>query len=357
MVTKKTSRFYSLLLALVVIALSLLACSGGTSAAPQLVNTASPSTMPESTGIPASAEPPAEATPEIFKVGDSVKIGAGVLMVLGWSEKDLPGYARISRKGRLGLGSQLIRQPYSAGSRAGSYITVDILVVNTGRAEVTISSPLQMSLRLKDETTREYPADTVDLLSPPADQKDAPDGILMPAERIRGTVGFHMPPYPRGLQFVFDASVFGSGKVFVDLGDKPIAVQAPDKVEGETAPAASAAVGESVQAGTLSVTVNEARVINGDQANEPPDGFQFLLVDLTVEDKGAGPAQISSMTQMWVKDATGQRYRVDFPAMRAAHAAAPDGELASGEKITGQVAYAVPKDAKGPDYLTHWSLG
>ena len=346
MISKKLPRFYSLLLVLVVMGLALLACTGIPSIMPQFVHTVPPSTPVNSTKIPKPADTLTDIMPKIFKVGDRVKIGNGVLMVLGWSEKDFPGYAQNSRRWQLDAGFRAIQPPYVASLRAGSYITADILVVNTGQVEVSISSTLQMSL--KDKTAREYPPDPVDLISPLATQKDTPDGILMPGERIRGTVGFHMPPNPTGLQFVFDASAFGSGKVIVDLGDKPIAAQVPDKVEGETGQAASSnKLGEAVQAGTLSVTVNDTKVINGDQSNEPPDGYQFLLVDLTIENKGADSAQISSMAQLWVKDMTGQRYRADFPAMRAANGTAPDGELSAGEKLKGQVAYAVPKDAEG----------
>ena len=86
-------------------------------------------------------------------------------------------------------------------------------------------------MSLKDDTGQKY---QMDLMASTAAKKDSPDGELSPGERIRGTVGFQVPQDAKGLQFVFDASVFSFGKVFVNLGDTPVTIEPPTKFEGET---------------------------------------------------------------------------------------------------------------------------
>jgi hypothetical protein len=53
------------------------------------------------------------------------------------------------------------------------------------------------------------------------------------------------------------------------------------------------------------------------------------------------------MLQMTVKDWTGQGYGVDFGATSASDGTSPDGELAPGEKVRGQVGFQVPVGASG----------
>lgn len=323
-------KFYVPLLALV---FASLACGSSPSTTPQLVNTqpaataesldneATPTTKPEK---PTEAVPADTATPEPpkeFKVGDAVKIGDSVLMVLGWSEV---------------AGDQ-----FSKPDEGNKFIAVDVLFVNTSNSSASISSMLQTSL--KDETGQKY---TIDFMATTATKKDAPDGELSAGERIRGTVGFQIPQDAKGLEFVFDASVFGTGKVFIQLGDAPNAVEPPTKIDGETEQTAFN-VGEAVQVGNLYVTVNEVKPVKGDSFTKPPTGYQFLMVDVTIENTGSTAESISSLLQMWLKDPTGQRYKLDLSATVASKGTTPDGELAAGEKIKGQVAYAVPEGITG----------
>lgn len=328
---QKSIKFYVPLLALLALVLASLACGSDTSATPQLVNTQPAATSAsgnEATPTAESEQPtqapadtPTPEPPKEFKVGDAVKIGDSVLMVIGWNEVE---------------GDQ-----FNKPDSGNKFIAVDLLIVNTSSSSAYISSLLQASL--KDDTGQKY---DVDLLASSAAKKDGPDGELAPGERVRGTVGFQVPQDAKGLQFVFDASVFGIGKVFVTLGDTPTAVEPPVKLEGETEQAAFN-VGEAVQVGTLSITVNEVKLVEGNQFAKPAEGHQFLMVDVTLENTGSAPETISTLLQMWLKDSTGQRHKVDLLAMSAAGGTSPDGELAAGEKLKGQVAFEVPAEATG----------
>jgi len=81
-------------------------------------------------------------------------------------------------------------------------------------------------------------------------------------------------------------------------------------------------------------------------ASQDP-GNMFVAVDLTLENRGAEAKAVSSLIQMYLKDSSGQKYDLDLAASVASGGATPDGEIAPGEKIRGQVGFQVPQDAKG----------
>ncbi len=74
--------------------------------------------------------------------------------------------------------------------------------------------------------------------------------------RCAEKVGFQVPDNAQGFQFVFDASIFGSGKVFVDLGAEPISVEPPASVTGEGSQL-TFNIGELIEMGTTLLTVNK----------------------------------------------------------------------------------------------------
>lgn len=271
-------------------------------------------------------EPPPTDTPppvqeQIFNVGDIVSIGDSVLVVLGW--EDVPG------------------DDFSKPDEGKKFIAVDLLIVNQSDAPASISTLLQMSL--KDETAQKY---QVDLLASTAAQGGNIDGELSPGERIRGKIGFQVPANAQGLQFVFDANIFGAGKATVNLGAAPVKVEPPAELAGESEQQ-TFKVGDIVEIGTLALTVNEVTSPAGDDFNKPEAGKKFLVVDLTVENKSAETAAISSLLQMSLKDAGGQTYDMDLSASVASGGTSPDGELAPGEKIRGQIGFQVPTEATG----------
>ena len=69
-------------------------------------------------------------------------------------------------------------------------------------------------MSLRDSTGQKY---DVDLMANVASGGSSPDGELVAGEKLRGQVGYQIPDDVTGLMFVFDADVFGAGKVFVEL--------------------------------------------------------------------------------------------------------------------------------------------
>jgi hypothetical protein len=110
-------------------------------------------------------------------------------------------------------------------------------------------------------------------------------------------------------------------------------------------------IGETVEIGDIALTVNEVTRPSGDELNQPEEGKTFVVVDLTLENKGDEAEQVSSLMQMSLKDDTGQKYDIDLMASVASGGTAPEGEISPGEKLRGQVGFQVPEDAAGLEFV------
>lgn len=261
------------------------------------------------------------AGPQAYKVGDIVNIGDNVLVVLGWQEVKGDQFAKPE-----------------AGKK---FVAIDALIVNKSKSAASISTLMQMSL--KDSTGQKY---NLDLMATTATKGGSLDGEIAPGERVRGKVGFQIPENVQGLQFVFDASLFGTGKVIVDLGASPMAVEPPAELAGETKQP-TFKIGDIANIGAFALTVNGVTTPAGDQFSKPNAGNKFVVVDVTLENKGTKSENVSSMLQMSLKDSAGTQYKVDLMAVVASKGTSPDGELAVGEKLRGQVGFQVPENATG----------
>ena len=97
-------------------------------------------------------------------------------------------------------------------------------------------------------------------------------------------------------------------------------------------------VGDQVKVGdTFIVTVNSFKTNPGDDIFKPKSGNQFVVVDVTLKNVGSKEQDISSLLQFTLKDATGQKYDETI----ISNVTPPDGKLAAGDIIKGQIAYEV----------------
>ena len=97
-------------------------------------------------------------------------------------------------------------------------------------------------------------------------------------------------------------------------------------------------VGDQVKVGdTFIVTVNSFKTNPGDDIFKPKSGNQFVVVDVTLKNVGSKEQDISSLLQFTLKDATGQKYNETI----ISNVTPPDGKLAAGDIIKGQIAYEV----------------
>lgn len=319
---------YALFSLISILVLVSLAC--GTTATPAIVNTSTAAPDQADTAADQPTEPPAvpsatpqpaaSPTPSAYAIGDQVVISDIVIMVAGWSE--------------------LIGNEYNKPDEGKKFVAVDLLIVNAGSTPVTISTLMQMAL--KDSTSQQYDIDLMASIL----AGSSPDEIVMPGERIRGQVGFQIPLDAVGLVFVFDASLWNTGKVFINLGDAPAAVEIPASIPGETAQDI-VPFGESADFADLEIVINEVTNPPGSEYNQPNAGNVFVIVDLTIENKGSTAVNVSSLLQMSMKDATGQLYDIDLMASVASGGSTIDGEISAGETIRGQAGFQVAEGAAG----------
>jgi len=107
-------------------------------------------------------------------------------------------------------------------------------------------------------------------------------------------------------------------------------------------------VGDTVKMGKLAITVNGVRQSKGTSFEKPKDGHVFVIVDATIENLGDEPASISSMLMFKMADAEGYNYGTTiFTGIKGQL----DGEVGPGRKMRGEVAFEVPKDAKGLEFI------
>ncbi|MBA3823601.1 MAG: DUF4352 domain-containing protein [Ktedonobacterales bacterium] len=112
--------------------------------------------------------------------------------------------------------------------------------------------------------------------------------------------------------------------------------------------------GQEVQFGDFIVTINGVKTSQGGELDTLKTGHIFVVVDVTLKNTSTKAQLISSFLDFTIQDATGQKYNETI----ITDATPPDGTVAPGGLLRGQLTYAVPKTQKSftfsfqPDYLT-----
>lgn len=107
-------------------------------------------------------------------------------------------------------------------------------------------------------------------------------------------------------------------------------------------------IGDSVTFNDLVITVNSIKDDHGDDFLKPAEGKVYKIVDVTVENNGANDAIVSSMLNTSLSDHDGYTYNVAFTTAIENQL---DGSVPAGRKLRGQVAYEVPTDASGLEFI------
>jgi hypothetical protein len=123
-------------------------------------------------------------------------------------------------------------------------------------------------------------------------------------------------------------------------------------------------VGGQVKVGnTWVITINSVKTNQGDDVFQPKSGNTFPIVDVTAKNISSQEQDLSTILSFTLKDSTGQKYEETV----VDNATAPDGKVAAGDQVRGQLAYEVPASMKAftlafeADILnggqTIWNLG
>ena len=146
--------------------------------------------------LPIAIDPPTDLNlvqaREVFSIGELIEISDLVIQVLEVSSPS---------------GTEFIKP-----KEGYKFVAVDVQIENQGSSVQEITSVVQMYL--KDPTGQKY---TFHLGAQSLVDAGLPDDELQPGERVRGQIGFQVPEDVNNLIFVFDAEIFGFGKVFVSL--------------------------------------------------------------------------------------------------------------------------------------------
>ncbi len=102
-------------------------------------------------------------------------------------------------------------------------------------------------------------------------------------------------------------------------------------------------VGQQVKVGsTWVITINSVKTSQGDDISQPKSGDTFLIVDVTAKNVSSTEQNLSSLLSFTLKDSTGQKYDETI----VSGATPPDGKVAAGDQMRGQLAYEVPASMK-----------
>lgn len=103
-------------------------------------------------------------------------------------------------------------------------------------------------------------------------------------------------------------------------------------------------VGDQVKIGdTWVVTVNSAKLHGATEFDQPKSGDTYLVIDASFKNVSSEEQELSSLLQMSLKDATGQKYTETIATFAKS---TPDGKVAAGDILRGQLAFEVPKAQK-----------
>jgi hypothetical protein len=152
----------------------------------------------------------------------SVNLGSTPLAIEPPQDLDLANQQKVFQIGEVveisGLAITVLGSSYPSGTdviqpkQGYKFVGVDVQVENLSSDVQEVTSIVQMYL--KDEFGQKY---TFHLGAQSVLDTGLPDDELQPGERIRGEIGFQVPDDVGPLIFVFDADVFGYGKVFIAL--------------------------------------------------------------------------------------------------------------------------------------------
>lgn len=103
---------------------------------------------------------------------------------------------------------------------------------------------------------------------------------------------------------------------------------------------------------TWQISVDSVKTSAGDEFDKPGSGKEYLLVKVTAKNISGKSQTFSSLLQCTLRDAGGTQINETFTALGTP----PDGNVQSGDKISGTLVYAVPLSHNGMTFQVLGSL-
>lgn len=140
-----------------------------------------------------TAQSQTPAVPESFKIGDQVKMGSSIITV---------------NKVEYSQGGQ-----YSKPTEGNEWVNLNVTIENTGSSQQYVTTLGQMFIRDAGKNSYQISA-TNKLMENPG---FGLDGQVLANSKRTGWVGFEIPKTSTGLQFQYNASMFGGKEVLINL--------------------------------------------------------------------------------------------------------------------------------------------
>jgi hypothetical protein len=224
----------------------------------QATNTPEPSNFPQK---------------DIYAIGDYIRVGDDILLMMGWEEISAGPDFPVNYK----------------------YIGVDLILVNQS-SEPKRYYPQLATLYDIDgnpyEYFRYYSLNPIPLMS---------TIDIFPGERIRGTIVYQMP-----LDSIPDNLIWKgyspTEEINIQLGNQPVAVAPPEVIPGETTQTYNS-IGDEIQVGDFIVVLNEILVDNEGDFYKPEPGYKFVFFAVTITNN-SGELERGAWLS-YIKDKTG----------------------------------------------------
>jgi hypothetical protein len=116
-------------------------------------------------------------------------------------------------------------------------------------------------------------------------------------------------------------------------------------------------VGDQIKLGSSVITVNSVSVSHGGQFSKPQSGNEWVNVNLTIQNTGSSQQYVTTLGQMFVRDAQGNSYQVAVTdkVMENPNNSL-DGAVIANSKRTGWVGFEVPQGATGLQFQYNGSM-
>jgi len=110
------------------------------------------------------------------------------------------------------------------------------------------------------------------------------------------------------------------------------------------------AVGDTARLEDFLVSVTSTRTADEIDGTQALEGWQFVLVDLTLANTGAAEHDVAMLVQMLMEDGAGQAYSFDI-GVSASSVMQLNGTFDPGEQASGTIGFQVPTDANDVRFI------
>lgn len=284
--------------------------------------TGSPPTKVENPEVPSPSAPNTKL--EDFIVGETIKTGDLELIVYDVTFTNGDGLFKPD-----------------AGYQ---YALVHIALKNTGKSTIGISSMLMFELRDKNGVSYDESFTSGSIVS------STIGGILFPQKVMRGELCFEVPKNMTEFELQVNPDVFGTKNVFsIKLNEFKEGYEdivLPKSMQSES----EFEIGDVIKVNTVEYIVHGIKKSMGKQYFGPKEGYEYIIIDVSITNKDTKTQSISSLLMYDLRDQTGLKMNDSIGASMATNGSL-SGDIMPSKALRGEVAFEVPIGSTGLEFI------